>query len=169
VKALDPSLYDRYQQRLQPMIERARVGETDLWERVNTDPWWAQMMETQLAKPASDDWRRAIASLSWGIEAYFEFKGAAFTDPAHPLNGYNLSERARGIVAPTLLFASDNDANYVAPARIHAMVIAESIGAAKVVRMDDYGHFPFAEAAELFAGTAADFLHNLERRRPKLS
>lgn len=50
---------------------------------------------------------------------------------------------------------------YVAPARIHAMTIAESMPAAKVVRMDDYGHFPFAEAPELFAAAAADFLHDL--------
>lgn len=43
----------------------------------------------------------------------------------------------------------------------HAEVIAESIRAAKVVRMDDYGHFPFAEAPELFAAAAADFLRDL--------
>lgn len=161
VRALDPGLYDRYLQRLQPLIERARAGERNLWDQVNSDPWWAQMMATQLAGPASEEWRQAIASISWGIEAYFDFKGAAFADPGHPLNGYDLSEQTRGMRTPALLFASDNDANYVAPARMHATMIAQSIPAARVVRMDDYGHFPFAEAPAPFAAAAADFLRNL--------
>jgi pimeloyl-ACP methyl ester carboxylesterase len=161
VAAVDPSLYDRYRERLQPMIERARAGETELWERVNSDFWWSQMMETQLANPASEDWRQAIASIAWGIEAYFQFKGAAFAKPGHPLSDYDLSEQTRGVRTPALIFASDNDANYVAPARIHAMSIADSMRAPKVVRLDDYGHFPFAEAPGLFAAAAADFLHSL--------
>lgn len=158
VEAVDPSLFSDFLNRLHPNIEAALAGDTSRWTKLNADPWWARVLDTQLAGAPSDEWRAAMCATAWGIDTYFDVKGATFSDPAHRMNGYDLAERAAALRIPTLIFASDNDANYVAPARIHASLVAEAIPGAKVVRMDDYGHFPFAEAPDPFAAATAGFL-----------
>jgi pimeloyl-ACP methyl ester carboxylesterase len=160
VAAVDPTLFPDYIEGVYPLIQAAQAGGRG-WEAVDASPWWARMMDTQLADAPSPEWRGAMAATRWGLGTYFDFKGAAFSDPEHPLNHYDLAARAAALVVPTLVFASDNDANYVAPARIHAAPVVEALPDATVFRMDDCGHFPFAEAPEAFAIAAAAFLHQL--------
>lgn len=157
VEAVDPSLFPDFMEKLFPKLQAAQAGEGD-WAGIDSDPWWARIMTTQWARDPSPAWHEALAAQTWGMQTYFVFKGAAFSDPTHPLNDYDLAERAAGIDVPVLVIASDNDANYVAPARIHAEPVAAALPHAVVVRMDDSGHLPFAEAPEAFAATAAGFL-----------
>ncbi len=161
VAATDPALLTDYVGRLWPSIERALGGEAALWDEIGRDPWWARMMETQLAGPASEAWKRTTRAIAWGIETYFDFKGAAFADPAHPLNRYDLAERARALKVPVLVTLSDNDANYVAMGRTHGEPVARAIARAAIARLDGIGHFPFAEQPEAFAAAVAPFLARL--------
>jgi pimeloyl-ACP methyl ester carboxylesterase len=164
VEATDPGLYLDYVDRLAPKIERARAGETALWDEIDGDDWWARMLDTQLALPPSEAWKRTSRSIDWGIAAYSDFKGASFVDPSHPLNAYDLTRRAPGLKVPVLVTLSDNDANYVAMGRTHGEPVANAIAGALTVRLDDLGHFPFAEAPDAFAEAVAPFLRAILAR-----
>ena len=134
-------------------------GETD-WDAVERHGWWMEMVRTQFAGPTPANWESSLAGMPWGMRAYATYKGAALFEPDHDMSRYDLAERLRHLpeTLPILVVSSDHDANYVAPARIHAAPLPSAHAETEFVRFDSAGHFIFAEEPEAFAASVLDFM-----------
>jgi pimeloyl-ACP methyl ester carboxylesterase len=156
----DPGIGEVYPQELWPLIQRAVGGDESEWAAIDSHPWWARMWRTQFSTPPRSEWTAAVAGMCWGLEAYFAHKGAAMSLPDHPLAHFDLCGRVALIERPMLIIASDADANYVAPPRIHACPLYEAAHCAELAIIPGVGHFPFAEKPQEFARLAAQFICN---------
>jgi pimeloyl-ACP methyl ester carboxylesterase len=154
----DPGIGETYSQELWPLIQRAVGGDESAWPAIDSHPWWARMWRTQFSTPPRSEWNTAVAAMHWGLEAYFAHKGAALSAPDHPLAQFDLGDRVSLMESSMLIIASDADANYVAPARIHACPLYESARCAELAIMPGLGHFPFAEQPQEFARLVAQFI-----------
>lgn len=158
IAAVDPQVTEPFATQLLPAIQRALAGDIAAWREVDASDWWGRMWCTQFHQPPSPDVVKTIAGIRWGLEAYFAYKGAVFTGADHPMTRYDLAERAARVTVPVLIIASDSDANYVTPHRLHALPMAERCRCARLDLMTDIGHFPFIEGATEFAARVDSFL-----------
>jgi proline iminopeptidase len=158
IAAVDPEVTTPYVERLWPAIQRALAGDLDAWAAIDADPWWTRMWRTQFVTPPPPKWQGAVAGLALGMESYFAHKGAAMMIPDHPLAAHDLAERARRVLAPTLVIASDSDANYVASRRLHADPVHEALPTSELILLPDAGHFPFVDAQARFTAAVLRFL-----------
>lgn len=158
VAAVDPQVTEPFQAQLLPAIQRALAGDIAAWRDVDASDWWARMLRTQFVLPPAPAVVATITGIRWGLEAYFAYKGAVFLGADHPMGRYDLAERAATLTVPMLLVASDSDANYVAPYRLHALPILERCRCAHMDLMSGVGHFPFIERTPEFAARVRTFL-----------
>lgn len=163
IAAVDPQVLDPYLAEVQPQLQRALGGDAGAWRAVDASPWWSRMWRTQFLEAPPEAWTRAVGSAALGLESYFAHKGAAFMDPAHPFNRYDLAERIRGLDCPVLVVASDSDANYVAPARIHAEPLAQAAPRGELAMIRQSGHFPFVDQPTQYAAAVGGFLERIVR------
>jgi len=162
VAAVDPQVTEPFVTQLLPAIQRALAGDIAAWRDVDASDWWGRMWRTQFHQPPAPNVVKTIAGIRWGLEAYFAYKGAVFTGADHPMTHYDVAERLARVTVPVLIIASDSDANYVAPYRLHAQPISERCRSARLELMTDIGHFPFIERATEFAARVDSFLMELE-------
>jgi proline iminopeptidase len=160
IQLTDPDVGEVYSQELWPLIQRAIGADESGWAAIDAHPWWARMWRTQFSTPPRPEWNAAVANMLWGLEAYFAHKGAALYSHDHPLAHFDLRDRVALLHRPMLIIASDADANYIAPPRIHACPLYESARCAKLAIMQGVGHFPFAEKPQEFARLSAQFIGN---------
>lgn len=143
VNRTDPTLFARWASDVAPGFMAALNGE-ERWDQVENNPWWGEMVRTQLARP-TDKWTRAMEGVSWRLRAYATYKGAAMFDPSSAMAKYDLALRAAQIECPMLIIASGDDANYVANPEIHARPIAANLPHARLEIVEGCGHFLFAD------------------------
>lgn len=163
IAAVDPQVLEPYLADVHPLLQRALGGDSGAWRAVDASPWWPRMWRTQFIEAPPQAWSHETGSAAIGLESYFAHKGAAFMDPAHPLNRYDLAERIRGLNCPVLVVASDSDANYVAPVRIHAEPLARAALRAELVVIPQSGHFPFVDQPAQYAAAVGGFLEWMAR------
>jgi len=157
IASTDPQVAEDHMKDLDPKIQRALEGETDLWAEIDSDPSWARLLRTQLASPPQI-WDTVMDNLHLGMEAYFSHKGNAMQNPEHPLAKYDLAERAVGLQSPLLIVAGESDANYVAMPGTHAQPIHAAVPGSELVTIKEGSHFLFAEDPDGFAGIVTSFL-----------
>ncbi len=157
VDAVDPSLVERFGA-LRDVIARARAGDTDAWNAPALTDWSKAMFATQFADKVPGPFSAAMRDAALGMESYDAYKGTALANDNSPWGRFDLRTRARNLVQPVLIVATDDDANYVAPPDRHALPLADSIGDAELRIVPGLGHFPFAEAPESFAGIVAPWI-----------
>lgn len=160
IAAVDPQVTEPFVMQLLPAIQRALAGDIAAWRDIDASDWWGRMWLTQFHQPPPPDVAQAIGAIRWGLEAYFAYKGAVFMAADHPMTRYDLAERAAEVTVPVLVVASDSDANYVTPYRLHALPISERCRSARLDLMTDAGHFPFIERTAEFAARVGAFLEH---------
>jgi proline iminopeptidase len=160
IASVDPQVIEPFRTQLLPAIQRAFAGEPAAWREVDASDWWARILRTQFVLPPSPSVMAAITDIRWGLEAYFAYKGAVFMGADNPMAHYDLAERAEALAVPVLLIASDSDANYVTPYRLHALPILERCSSARMDLMSGVGHFPFIERTTEFCARVSLFLES---------
>jgi proline iminopeptidase len=163
IRAVDPDVVTPYVETLWPLIQQALGGDFEAWAAVDADPWWARMWRTCFASAPPPSWNEATRAMRWGLEAYFAHKGAAFLSADHPLNRYDLAERASALRAPLLIVASNHDANYIAPAGLHARPLHAALRGSELLSVEDAGHFPFVEQTEIVLDALRAFARRVAR------
>ena len=158
----DPTLRARFVE-LAPVFARAREGDPAAWDEIDRSAWPRDMFATQFAEPPPPAWTDAIRRASLGYECYFAHKGIALQDEDSAPGRYDLADDARHVTLPTLIVASESDANYVAPPAIHARPLSAAMQRATLVEFEGLGHFPFVEMPERFANSVATWLDGIGR------
>ena len=157
IDAVDPTLIPRFRA-LADVVSRARGGDLDAWDDPALVGWSREMFATQFARTAPHAWRDAMQGAQMGMESYAAHKGAALDDEGSHWGRFDLRARARHLVQPVFVIASDDDANYVAPPERHARPLAASIASAELEVLDGVGHFLFAEATETFVERVSSWI-----------
>ena len=167
VAAVDPAVTRDFMTEVAPLIERALGGDASAWARIDASPWWARMWKTQFMRPPPATWSNAVAQPGWGLESYYAHKGQAMAVPDGPLASYDLAQRAAGLACPTLIIASDSDANYVSPLRAHAAPLHAVMAGSTLEVLPDTGHFPFVECPQAYRSLVAGFLPRVAHESPE--
>jgi proline iminopeptidase len=157
VGRIDPTLLDRWVAEVTPRLQAALTGK-EAWDSVEHLSWWSEMILTQFAALPPSSWSQSLLDAPWRMRAYSQFKVAAMS-PGSAMARYDLADRARALPGevPVLIFGSDNDANYVAPAAWHATPLHQALPSSQLVIWNDVGHFPFVERQDDFVSVAAKF------------
>jgi pimeloyl-ACP methyl ester carboxylesterase len=148
---VDAELASRFAEELGPAIAAALQGQGD-WDAIEHSALWPRLLRTQWAATPTAAWQRAIAEAQFGMEAYFAHKGSAMMDPAgNPWSRFDLAARLPLLKLPVSVLASDHDANYVAPPRLHAQPLCAARPGLSFDLLCDVGHFLISEAPDAVA------------------